>query len=357
MRVLALTRYTRRGASSRLRFAQLAPGLAREGIEVDFAPLLDDEFLERRYAGRRADAFAVARAYALRAKRLAGRRDWDLVWLEKEAFPWLPDTLERWLAPIRVPTVVDLDDAWFHRYDLHRSGIVRTLLAGKIEAVMRRAAVVCAGNSYIADRARHAGAARIELVPTVLDAKRYPADGTPAGGAFVVGWVGTPLTAGYLHEIAGALAEASRRIPLRLRAVGAGPLELPGVEVESVPWSEVDEARAISGFDVGIMPLPDSPWERGKCGYKLLQYMACGKPVIASPVGVNRTIVSDGENGFLASDAESWTRHLTALHDDPARARAMGAAGRRIVERSYDLPVAVARVSSILASAALRGPR
>ena len=117
MRVLALTRYARRGASSRLRFEQFVPGLAEEGIDVTVAPLLDDAFLLRRYAGRAADPFAVVRAYVSRAARRFRGDRWDLVWLEKEAFPWLPDFVERALSIRDVPTVVDFDDAWFHRYD------------------------------------------------------------------------------------------------------------------------------------------------------------------------------------------------------------------------------------------------
>jgi glycosyltransferase involved in cell wall biosynthesis len=358
VRILALTRYTRRGASSRLRFEQFVPALAREGIDVELSPLLDDAFLLRRYSGRGANAFAALGAYASRVRRLHARGGWDLIWLEKEALPWLPDLLERRLAPFDVPFVVDFDDAWFHRYDVHKNPIVRGLLGGKLDAIMRRAAVVCAGNEYIADRARQAGASRIEILPTVVDASRYPVSrASRPGNPFVVGWIGTPLTAAYLREITGALAAASQRYPLRLRAVGAGPLAIAGVDVETLPWSERDEATTIGGFDVGVMPLPDSPWERGKCGYKLLQYMACGKPVVASPVGVNRAIVSEGGNGFLATDVPSWTRALVALHDDPARASSMGAAGRRLVERDYDLPGASARLASILRGAVRGGSR
>jgi glycosyltransferase involved in cell wall biosynthesis len=351
MRVLALTRYARRGASSRLRFEQFVPGLATRGIEVTISPLLDAAYLERRYAGGRTDVVSLARAYASRAAHLLGRNAWDLVWLEKEAFPWLPDLVERRFPRDRVPYVVDFDDAWFHRYDQHRSWLVRHVLGGKLDGVMRRAAVVCAGNEYIADHARRTGASRVELVPTVVDATRYDVALPPRAGPFTVGWIGTPLTAGYLQGLAPVLREVAGARPLRLSAVGASPFQLDGVEVLTPPWSEDGEAAMIAGFDVGVMPLPDSPWERGKCGYKLIQYMASGKPVVASPVGVNTTLVRDGENGFLANDPASWKQSLIALYDDAALRQTMGAAGRRLVAGSYDLPVQLPRLAEILRSA------
>ena len=358
MRVLALTRYARRGASSRLRFEQFVPGLATLGIDVTVAPLLDDRFLTRRYAGRRVDVVALTRAYASRATRLFRREPWDLLWLEKEAFPWLPDLVERTLFRHDVPCVVDFDDAWFHRYDIHRFRTVRAALGGKLDAVMRRASVVCAGNDYIADHARRAGASRVEIVPTVVDVERYVVASRRSPGPFTIGWIGTPLTAGYLDAVAPALRAVVGASSLRLCAVGAAPFRLDGVEVQTPPWSEDSEAAVISQFDVGVMPLPDSPWERGKCGYKLIQYMASGKPVIASPVGVNKTLVREGENGFLAGDLSSWTTALVALRDDPERCSSMGAAGRRLVARSYDLRVELPRLAEILrAAGARRGSR
>ena len=345
MRVLALTRYTRLGASSRLRFEQFVPGLAAAGIDVTIAPLLPDAFLRRRYAGRAPSLPAVAAAYARRA--LARADGFDLVWLEKEAFPWIPDLLERALGPA-TPYVVDLDDAWFHRYDAHRSSLVRGLLGTKLDGVMRRASIVVAGNPYIADHARAAGARRVEILPTVVDTSRYEPSADRDPGPFTIGWIGTPLTAGYLDAIAPAVREVAAGGSVRFRAVGAGALAWDGVDAEALPWSEGDEARAIARFDVGVMPLPDSPWERGKCAYKLLQYMASGRPVVASPVGMNRDLLGDGRAGILADDHASWVRALATLRDDGALRARMGREGRALVASSYDLRFALPRLAGIL---------
>ena len=352
MKVLALTRYDRRGASSRLRTLQFVPGLAALGIEVVPRPLLDGAFLERRYSDRRADPIAVARAYVARAASLRKDEGWDLVWLEKEAFPWIPDLGERLLARYRAPVLAEYDDAWFHRYDEHPSPVVRTLLGRKLDAIMRRAATVLAGNAYLADRARKAGARRVEVLPTCVDLTKYPiapmrSDTMP----FTVGWIGTPLTAHYLETLAPALRRLATDGPLRVVAVGAGSLELPGVPTERPSWSEATEAERIAGFDVGVMPLPDSPWERGKCGYKLLQCMASGKAVVASPVGVNAAIVRDGENGFLAADEHGWVEALRTLRDDPAGRHAMGERGRRLVEERFSIDANLPRLAAILREA------
>lgn len=346
-RVLALPRYTHRGASSRLRTLQYIDELSRRGIEFRLESLLDDVYLDDLYAGRRTQWRRVVRAYAQRAslRRVIGA--FDVVWLEKEAFPWLPVAAERMLLD-GTPTVVDYDDAIFHRYDLHRSHWVRTLLGRKIDALMRAAAVVIAGNDYLAERARSAGARRIEIVPTAVDLRRYAVRGLSRPDArFTVGWIGTPQTAHYLKEIAPALRRLHQSGDVRYVFIGC-PARLDlGVPYEARAWSEATEATDIASFDCGLMPLRDGPFERGKCGYKLIQYMACGVPVIASPVGVNRQIVT-AANGFLASTPDDWFASLQALRADEIAARRMGARGRELVEAKYSMQAIASRLEAIL---------
>lgn len=356
MNILLLSRYGRRGASSRLRFYQYIPYLEQHGAAVTVAPLLDDAYLENAYAGRRKKPLAIIAAYLRRLARLLAARRFDLVWLEYELFPWLPAWGEALLAGLSVPYLVDYDDAIFHYYDLHRRAPVRRLLGGKIDAVMRRARVVVAGNDYLAEHARRAGAPRVAVLPTVVDLARYN-DHDHAAPAqndiFTIGWIGTPYTAKYLYLVRDALLEVRRAGDARLVCVGSGPVELEDVPVEVRAWAEDTEAADIQGFDVGIMPLDDSPWERGKSGYKLIQYMACARPVVASPVGVNAQIVADGVNGFHARSAADWVRALTALRDAGLRAR-MGAAGRARVEAEYCLQVTAPALLALLHEAAGR---
>jgi glycosyltransferase involved in cell wall biosynthesis len=278
---------------------------------------------------------------------LLRRKQYDFIWIEKEALPWLPAWIEKGLLS-GARYSLDYDDAVFHNYDLHSHAIVRGLLGRRIDRLMGSACLVTAGNEYLAQRARAAGARRVEIIPTVIDLDRYAPRkvGTDATRPTVV-WIGSPSTVRYLSLIAKPLAELSARLPFRLRVIG-GHIDLPGVDVEYVAWSEDREAPAIAACDVGVMPLNDSPWERGKCGYKLIQYMACGLPVVASPVGVNAQIVNEGVNGFLADGSSEWRDHLEVLISDATTRRDMGQAGRLMVEEKYSVQAIAPRLAVLL---------
>ncbi len=345
-RVLALPRYTHKGASSRLRTLQYIDELSNHGIEFRLESLLDDVYLSDLYAGRDTQWCRVIKAYARRASLRRIVRSFDVVWLEKEAFPWLPAMTERMLLGY-TPTVVDYDDAIFHRYDQHPSRWVRSVLGKKIDAVMRGASTVIAGNDYLADHARRAGARRVEIIPTAVDLRRYAVRAPRRDTGFTVGWIGTPQTAVYLRDIASALRRFGETGSVRYVFIGC-PVGLDlGFPYEARVWSEATEAADLASLDCGLMPLRDGPFERGKCGYKLIQYMACGVPVIASPVGVNRQIVSP-ENGFLATSPDEWLEALRNLRSDASAARRMGSVGREVVEARYSTRVVAPRLEAIL---------
>ena len=282
---------------------------------------------------------SIVKAYGGRSKVLLSSRGTEVIWVEKELWPWVPAWIECAVFGRR-KVVLDFDDAIFHNYDLHSSTLVRCLFGRKIDALMRRADLVTAGNEYLAERARAAGAKRVELLPTVIDLDRYPRPlrKLAANGRTVIVWIGSPATVHYLQRLAGPLARVASENDIELHVIGAR-LELPGVRCVHVPWTEASEVAAISAGDIGIMPLLDSPWERGKCGYKLIQYMACGLPVVASPVGVNCRIVDLGCNGFLAWDDAAWVDALARLVKNAELRKSMGEAGRRKVEKEYCLQV------------------
>ena len=346
MRVLALTRYDRLGASSRIRIYQYLPTLCPLGVEVDVSPLLGADYIQRLYARQRPSFPRMLSGYFFRAVRLLSARRYDLLWIEKELFPNVPCWFEQALAAAGIPYVVDIDDAIFHNYDLG-SNPYKRFLANKIEKVMRGSALMVCGNDYLAERARLAGASRVETLPTVIDMERYSVAPIRTRTPPVVGWVGSPVTLRYLVSVLPVLREARRAFPFRLRVIGA---DLPstlveGLDIECRPWSEDAEVQEIQDLDIGIMPLTDSPWERGKCGYKLIQYMACGLPVVASPVGVNQEIVTHGVNGYLADTPEAWGTALRTLCLDPGLAREMGTKGRATVEQRYCLQVTAPRLA------------
>lgn len=352
LRVLALPRYGRRGASSRLRLWQYSPWLQSAGLDVTARPLFLDSYIEELQAGRR-DPVRMASAYVHQIARLLRREHFDLLWIEKEALPWLPGWIEQAVLPRDVPLVLDYDDAVYHMYETHRQSLVRAVLSSKHPAAMRRAALVIAGNATLAERAGQEGAKRVAIVPTVIDLDRYPAPvrRRPDNAPLLICWVGQRSTAAFLdpyRALFNSIAEAGHA---RFVAIGIDAAVL-GLPMSSVPWTEDGEADAISSCDIGIMPLTDGPFERGKCGYKLIQYMACGLPVVASPVGANLEIVDHGVNGFLARTPEEWHIALSALASDAGLRARMGAAGRKRVEQTYSIQSTGPVLASLLRSAA-----
>ena len=314
-------------------------------------PLLGDEYIHALYYMKKQSIFSIALDYLNRFGACVKARSFDLLWIEKELFPWLPALAERFLYRSRIPYVVDYDDAVYHRYNLHRDPIIRGLLGKSIDSAMQHAATVVVGNYYLAEYARRAGARKIEYLPTVVDIDRYPIYENQSK-QFRIGWIGSPITAPYLGLAKDALDEVCRQTKARMVLIGAGELDpLPGLEKENLPWSEDSEVANIQSCDVGIMPLPDEPFTRGKCGYKLVQYMAAGLPVVASPVGINTRIVEQGKTGFLASSKEEWVQALVTLYHDAGMRSDMGRAGRQKVEKEYSLQITAPRLLDILTKA------
>lgn len=353
MKVLLLSRYGYLGASSRYRFYQYLPFLHQQGFEVNVCSLLNDQYIQKLYVGRRS-SLSIAFAYLQRLFQLITAQNYDLIWLEKEAFPWIPSLLESLLLKSKIPYVVDYDDATFHRYDQHTSPVVRQLLGQKIDRVMSQAALVIVGNSYLAARAKAAGANHVEILPTVVDLVRYPVSPYPKQ-RFTIGWIGSPLKASaYFEAIQSALREICKDGSAQVVAIGAGTMELAGVPVVVKPWNEATEVSDMQQFNVGIMPLTDTPFERGKCGFKLIQYMACARPAIGSPVGINQKIIQHGVNGYTASTPEEWIDALQKIKADPELAQRMGVEGRTLVEKAYCLQVVAPKLAELLLQAAHR---
>lgn len=334
MKILVFTRYGRLGASSRVRMLQFIPCLQQNGIQFCVSPLLSDAYVQGLYQGKGRLWWEVLKAYVKRLYALRMVFRYDALWIEKELFPGLPATVERLLNLFGVRYVADYDDAVFHNYDLLGNRISRLLLRDKIAVVMRCANRVCVGNAYLEAYARKAGSRDVQIIPSVVDTERYrPRMAAVANCIPVVGWMGTPPTVKYLKTIAPALVEIQQRIPFLLRVVGA-EFQYPGLHVECLSWSEENEVELIQGFDVGIMPLDDTPWEKGKCGYKLIQYMACGVPVIGSLVGVNAEIIDEGVGSTAVND-EDWRLNLNKYLADPMWRQNAGIHGRIRVERIY----------------------
>lgn len=393
MNILILPKYGQMAATTRYRFSQYLPFLEREGISFSVSPLLSDVYLAGRFQNGRTPLAEVTLCYLSRMWLLLkvllattvsvrGSAKYDLLIIHCELFPFLPPFFEFALSLLNVPYIYDFDDAIFHQYDQHPRHLVRRIFSNKISYIISKAKMVFAGSPYLADYAKRFNPS-VEDMPTVVSIKAYQTRSWPEplkvistttlpSRPFVIGWIGTPSTTPYLSEVAEALRIFCERYPdpgqIQIKLVGASSALLPpmrGVPIEIIPWTEASETTIIQSFDVGIMPLPDEPWARGKCAFKLLQYMACGIPVIASPVGMNKNVVlntemahrnsaADGPTGLLASTSAEWVAAFEDFYQHPSRAIAMGRQGRLCVEENYSVEIQGPRWVSCAAKACVR---
>ena len=353
MRVLALTRYERLGSSSRVRFYQYFPYLREQGVTISNKPFFTDTYIQHLYAGRSVSLKDLLQAFIKRLGALTQSSAFDLLWVEKELLPMFPAGFEALFRSSKIPYVVDYDDAVFHRYDMNPNPIIRTFLRHKIDHVMRAASLVIVGNEYLAARAKSAGAQNVAILPSVVDVSQYVPRREVTGPVYSIGWIGSPVTVPNLELIHDAMNMLYREMDFRIVLMGAGTANpFPNISTTSVSWSEESELTIGQKFDVGVMPLIDGPFERGKCGYKLVQYMAGAIPIIASPVGVNRQIVEPDINGYLAGSTAEWLMALRKLTTNGQKNVEMGLAGRQKAEQMYNLQVTAPRLIDLLSGAA-----
>ena len=352
MKVLILSHAGRQDSSSRIRLLQYIPFFKQQGIQIDVSPLFSDEYISRVVLGRPIQSYwsLILLGYWNRLKILFKVKSYDLIIIHKEIFPYFPAFVERQLCFIGIVYIVDYDDATFHKYDNHNNWLIRILLGKKIDAVMRYSKIVIAGNKYLSSRAQLTGASRIEIIPSVVDLNRYNLAKSDYNKQLVVGWIGSPSTGKYLLEIESIYKMLAGEFDVRFVAVGCNKETVKELPIEVLPWSEETEVKLIQSFDVGIMPLTNSIWEKGKCGYKLIQYMACGLPVVASPIGINKKIIQNGNNGFLAQNTSEWEQALRKLLNDESLRRYLGKNGRKFVEEEYSLQVQSQKLGKIIQS-------
>lgn len=337
----------------RFRIEQWEPHLRQEGIEIAYSPFSSAEIaavLQRRGSTAQ-KAKAVVRALWQRFREAWTAAPYDLVYIFREGALLGPAVAERILARRRIPFVFDFDDAVWLRYVSPANSYLSYLrFPSKTATLCRLARHVVAGNPYLRDYAlRHNE--RVSVVPTTIDTVRYRPAPRSANAVPVIGWTGSYSTVQYLGVVRTALERLRARRSFRVVVVGGEGFAAQGVDVEHRPWRSATEVEDLLDFDVGIMPLPDSQWERGKCGLKALQYMALEIPAVVSPVGVNREIVQHGNNGLLAGSEAEWEAALDSLLSDASLRRRLGQAGRATVEASYSAAVHAPRVAEVFRSA------
>ena len=302
-------------ASTRYRVLQYLSSLDQAGVEYEIV-VLSDQPRNRLSLARR-----------LRAA--------DTVFVQKKLFSFL-DLF--WIRMLARRLVYDFDDSVMYKSGL-ASSRQQVRQWRRFAATAGKADLIIAGNRYLQQQALSCNR-EVRLLPTVLDMDRYTPreEGEDKKHEVVLGWIGSRGTLRYLQDIAPALEELGQHWPeLKLKIVANDFFDLEHLEVIKKPWSSEEEIADLHSFDIGLMPLADDVWTRGKCGFKLLQCMAVGLPVVCSPVGVNAEIVTEGREGFQATTQAEWVVKLSTLISDAKLRREMGLHARRLVEQEYSL--------------------
>jgi glycosyltransferase involved in cell wall biosynthesis len=354
MDVLFVVPYPIEAPSTRYRVYQYLPYLQANGINPTVSRFIaSSAFFQRLY---QPGAVAYKAAYFLgqtlrRLLDLTRVRRFDAVFIQREALPVGPALFELITAKLGCPVIYDFDDAIY----LPRSSAANRWVSwlkqpGKTADIVRHSTQVIVGNRILQEYARQYNRA-VTIIPSSIDPTVYtlrpnaPAAATPV----TIGWVGSGTNLTYVADLAPVLRTIGEQSAIQVQIVG-GFVALPGVNAICRPWRLENEIADLHSFDIGIMPLSDDPWTRGKGGFKAIQYMGVGLPVVASPVGINTEIIIEGVSGFLAETAEEWQRALSTLVRDAALRRRFGCAGRATVEAAYSTTVNAPKLLQVIQS-------
>lgn len=333
-KVLGLALYGPLAASNRYRLGQYIPGLASAGFNLHVCYLLGDDYLHARFSKSNLPVMSMLKRVISRFREMLNQGAYDVLMLQYELMPFMPALIESTL--IRKPYIYDLDDAFYLKHRGQGRPLRELLLGGKYDSLIGGAATITAGNRELVRYAKQFNP-NTHLFPTVVDDTRYlPTTVRRGSSVFTVGWIGSPSTAPYLSELVAPLSTIGKEGPVRFVVVGGKAPQIPNVSVVQLDWSEDAELDLINSFDVGVMPLPNDDWSRGKCAFKLIQYMACAVPVVASPVGANLDVVTS-QCGLMASTPNEWADAFRILRDRPVIRDEMGLAGRTRVTQQYSL--------------------
>lgn len=339
-KVLFLVPYPTEGASARLRVEQFLPFLDKAGIRYSLRPFFTPEFYRILY--KKGNTIKKIAFFLFCACRrfidIIKAPLYDTIFIHREVFPLGPPILEAILFLFGKRVIFDFDDAIYLPPEGSKGIIALLKCPWKTDYIIRRSSIVIAGNELLRQHALPLNK-NVEVIPTCIDTDRYVRNARKdKKGEVVIGWVGSHTTQVFLKDIEGVLLELLSVYPqLKIHIIGAQEDLIIHDRVIIKSWSLEEEKADIMAFDIGIMPLPDTDWTRGKCAFKAILYMSFEIPVVVSAVGVNRDIIKDGVNGFLAYDGAEWKEKLGRLISDKALRDFIGVAGRSTAVKDFSL--------------------
>jgi len=327
--------------SQRYRFEQYMDYLAEHGLETTYSPVLraDEYAAMYRPGGVARKALSVGRGVLRRLREALEASDYEIVIVQREAIQLGTSAFEAAVGRSSANLVFDFDDAiWLPDVSPANRQFSWLKRPGKVPKIISHSDMVFAGNEYLADYARQFNA-NVHIVPTTIDTREYVPRPPRGDERICIGWSGSFSTIKHFELAVPVLKQVRERFgdQVYFKLIGDPAYRNDGLGIRAHPWCAKTEVADLSELDVGIMPLPDDAWSRGKCGLKGLQYMGLGIPAIMSPVGVNKEIVVDGENGYLASSNEDWAEKLARLIQSVELRQQLGAAARDTVVKRYSV--------------------
>jgi glycosyltransferase involved in cell wall biosynthesis len=354
LKVLFIVPYPIEAASTRYRVDQYLLYLHQNGIEPTVSRFINSgQFFNTLYQPGHTYQKTVYFSAALlrRLRDLLSLKSFDIIFIQREALPLGPAIFERLASLSRRPIIFDFDDAIYlpHSSEANR-WISWIRYPEKVADIVKYSSHVIVGNQTLREYVLQFHQ-RVSIIPTSINTDQYVIrpEQKSNTGSLTIGWVGSGTTVQYLHLLDNVFRQLAQRHQFRLCVVG-GEYQLPGLEVICRPWHLRNEIYDLHSFDIGLMPLPDNRWTRGKGGFKAIQYMGVGIPVVASPVGINSEIIKHNENGLLAASDEEWHECLSQLLEDATLRRRLGLVGRATVEAHYSVQANAPKLLDILLS-------
>jgi glycosyltransferase involved in cell wall biosynthesis len=343
-RVLFIVPYPTEGASARLRVEQFLPYLKDAGIEYSLRPFYSQSFYKILYKpGNTLKKVALFLGASFRRfSDICVSPSYNVVFIHREVFPIGLPVME-WMLFIlksifRNRIVFDFDDAIYLSPEGSSSILSVLKCPWKTDLIIRHSDMVIAGNELLKEHALKLNK-NVTVIPTCIDTNLYKMTGQkPSSTELVIGWVGSHTTQVFLKDMEPVFMELLGEYPnLKIHIIGGQSGLIRHERVMIKEWSLAGEKDDIPAFDIGIMPMPDTNWTRGKCAFKAILYMSFGIPVVVSPVGVNKAIIKDVVNGYLAATGVEWKEKLSKLLSDDSLRRSMGDAGRTTVVKGYSV--------------------
>lgn len=323
----------------RFRLEQWQPYLKDENIFVDYFAFTDEKLRKVLYKKGHyaAKSLGMLRAMTRRFGQILKSSDYDLVYLYRTASMIGPAWLEKILSFRNVPIIYDFDDAIFLENTSKankRFGWAK--FAGKTADICRLSTSVTVGNSYLAEYAKKYND-NVYIIPTSIDTTKYKPAQSKDNKRVIVGWTGSSTSQYHLEKFEPVLEKVIKDLDVELRVISDRQPDFKNLSSKWLPWSAEKEVEITSQFDIGIMPIPDDDWSKGKCAAKALQYMALEIPAVCSDVGANRDVINQGINGFLVETPEEWKSALSKLATDETLRRKMGVEARKTVVENYSM--------------------